>query len=54
VFTKTSLNAPDGSIFASFAQLGQGMVSISHCAHTTDETRSVFCCQHLEVTNLLY
>ena len=32
---------PDGSIFASFARLGQASVSISHCAHTTDETRYV-------------
>ncbi|KIL63556.1 hypothetical protein M378DRAFT_79508, partial [Amanita muscaria Koide BX008] len=37
-FNKTSSGTQDGSIFASFARLGQGLVSISHRAHTTDET----------------
>ncbi|KAF8236978.1 hypothetical protein L208DRAFT_1249877, partial [Tricholoma matsutake] len=47
-FKKTSSIAPDGSIFTLFAQLDQETVSISHCAHTTDETWSIFCHQHLE------
>ncbi|KAI0291919.1 hypothetical protein B0F90DRAFT_1604841, partial [Multifurca ochricompacta] len=38
-FKKASSGAQDGSIFASFAQLGQASQSISHCAHTTYETR---------------
>ena len=40
-FKKTSSDARDGSIFASFARLGQGAVSISHRAHTIDETQYV-------------
>ena len=38
-FNKPTTGSPDGSIFASFARLGQASVSISHHAHTTDETR---------------
>ena len=41
-FNKPTSGSPDGSIFASFARLGQASVSISHRAHTTDETRYVF------------
>jgi hypothetical protein len=40
-FKKTTSGAQDGSIFASFARLGQSSVTISHRAHTTDETRFV-------------
>lgn len=32
----------DGSIFAAFARQGQAPVTISHRAHTTDETRCTF------------
>jgi hypothetical protein len=41
-FKKTTSGARDGSIFASFARLGQASLSISHRAHTTDEMRFVF------------
>ena len=41
-FNNTTSAAWDGSIFASFARLGQASVSISHRAHTTDEIRSVY------------
>ena len=40
-FNKNSSGVRDGSIFASFARLGQGSVTYSHHAHTTDETRLV-------------
>jgi hypothetical protein len=40
-FKKTTSGTRDGSIFASFTQLGQASVSISHRAHTIDETRLV-------------
>ena len=42
-FQKGSSGAQDGLIFASFAQIGQTSVIISHRAHTTDETRFVIC-----------
>ena len=38
-FNKTTSGAWDGSIFTCFARLGQASVSISHRAHTMDETR---------------
>ena len=41
-FNKTTSGAWDGSIFACFTQLGQASVSISHRAHTMDETRFMF------------
>jgi hypothetical protein len=39
--TTSGPGARDGSIFASFARLGQSSVTISHRAHTTDESRFV-------------
>lgn len=40
-FKKGPSTTPGASIFASFARLGQRVVSFSHRAHTSDETRFV-------------
>lgn len=49
-FNKTTSAAQDGSIFASFARLGQASQSISNRAYTTDEIRLVWGFTH----NMLY
>ncbi|KAF8232978.1 hypothetical protein L208DRAFT_1269165, partial [Tricholoma matsutake] len=39
IFNQSPSTAPSRSIFATFAHLGQKVVSFSHCAHTSDELR---------------
>jgi len=51
-FKKTSSDTRDGSIFASFARLGQGAVTVSHRAHSIDETRHIFLLMLWSMTNL--
>ena len=50
-FKKTQPRGHDGSIFAVFACQGQQPIKISHCAHTTEESRWAlhlyFNCSHL-------
>lgn len=41
-FNKTDPPSQDGSIFAAFAHQGQQPVTVSHRAHTTDETLYIF------------
>ena len=38
-FEKTQPGGRDGLIFAAFARQGQQPIKISHCAHTTEESR---------------